>query len=313
MGLSDSDSGAEDDAADFQAQVSHLLSPIIKKQKRTEKALRSLEAVVSHLKGISEDQLPNLRKEVTTQSVETNSKLERVQAELAQCASKTSVEVLRQEVASTEQRLRAALDEQRGKTAAQELVLQGLEARVEAMERAARSSEIKVGGELSAATSQLSQLVAQTERIKGEMDARLSEVSARAGSQHDGLLARLAKDDEDRRRIYDGLAMKAEQAEARASAVSRADELEARLAQMQTAAHARQEIIGAPAHRLPRDIAAHTSSDLLALPVATLARRPRRPSVPTGSTLPPHCAPPPTPPPHPPPPPSLLPTPPDRP
>lgn len=249
MAVSDSGASDEDDAADFQAQVSHLLSPIIKKQKRTEKALRGLEAIVAQLKSNSDEQLPCLRKEVTTHSVEHTSRYERTQAELAQCASKTSVEVLRQEIEASESRLRSALDEQRGTSAAQELVLQGLEARVQSMERASRTSEVKMSNDLAAVTAQLAQLVAQTERTKGEMDARLAEVSTRASSQHDGLLLRLATEEEARTQIISGLATRAEQAEARATAASRADELATQQAQMQQAAHARQEVIGtAPSH-----------------------------------------------------------------
>ena len=158
MGLSDSDSGGEDDQADFQAQVSQLLAPIVKKQKKTEKALKGLEGTLATLKSVVDDQMPGLRREVTSASVEHSGRLERVQAELAGCASKTAHEVLRQEQTSTELRLRTALDEQRGKLAAQELTIQGLEARVEAMERAMRANEIKMGGELSAATAQLATL-----------------------------------------------------------------------------------------------------------------------------------------------------------
>ncbi len=243
MGGSDSDSGDEDDAADFQAQVSQLLAPVVRRVKKVEKALKGLEGVVGQLKSIADDQLPSLRRELTTSMVETGGKMERLSAEIAQCASKTTVEVLRQEQSATETRLRAALDEQRGKAAAQELLVQSLESRVEAMERAMRASEMKVGGELSAATASLSQLTASTERVRGELDARLAEVSARASSQHDGLLVRLAKEDEERRHLLDSLCSKAEMAEARASMGQKQDELGSALAQVQTGARARQELI----------------------------------------------------------------------
>ena len=137
-----SDSEDDDNAADVQAQVATLLGPMNQKLKKAQKRADKLEAAIEELKKVGEDVVPAIRKELSAQVSDTAVRLERAQAELAQCASKTSLEVARQESQSTEQRLRTSLDESRSRLVAQELVVQGLEARIAAMESATKAKRL---------------------------------------------------------------------------------------------------------------------------------------------------------------------------
>ena len=168
-----------------------------------------------------------VRQEMVSASADVSARLERVQAELASMASKTQVEIAREEVSTSEQRVRQALDEQRGKVMAQELIIQGLSARLDSMERAERERELKVNSELSASSAQLSQLNAAVERLRGDTEARLSEQSARAGTQHDALLTRLGAAEEDGRQLQQTLATKSEVSELAATVHRRAGEADA--------------------------------------------------------------------------------------
>ena len=67
-----------------------------------------------------------------------DARLERLHAELVQCAQKTSVELFNQEHLAAESQLRAQSDETRGKTAAHDMMLQAMENRVESMEKQRR-------------------------------------------------------------------------------------------------------------------------------------------------------------------------------
>ena len=105
---------------------------------------------------------------------------------------------------------------------AQELIIQGLNARLDSMERAERERELKVNNELSASAAQLSQLNAALERLRSETEARIGEQSARAGTQHDALLTRIGAAEEDGRQLQQTLATKSEMSEL-AATVSRRD------------------------------------------------------------------------------------------
>ena len=217
--MASDDSDDADDGAAMQAQLSHMLGPVTSKMKKTTKRMDKLEDAMESLKLVGDKMVPELRKSMLEGSSEAAAKLERVQAELAQCASKLGVEVLRQEQTASAQALRAVQDEQRGKVAAQELIIQGLEARVAAMENASRATELKVTGELGAVQAQLSQVTAALERSRGETEAKLSEMSARAASQYDGLMTRLSQVEEERQQLQAMLASKTEVAEVRRACV----------------------------------------------------------------------------------------------
>ena len=133
----------------------------------------------------------------------------------AQCASKTSLEVARQESQSTEQRLRTS-PMSRSRLVAQELVVQGLEARIAAMESATKASELKAASEISAVHAQFSQLSAAIERQRGEAEARVNEASSRASASHDSILAQLGQAADERARIAERMATRPELAEAQA-------------------------------------------------------------------------------------------------
>ena len=218
------DSGDEDDAAGIQAQVAQMMGPLQAKLKKATKKIEKVEIMVEELKKVGEDALPKVRQEMVSASADVSARLERVQAELASMASKTQVEIAREEVSTSEQRVRQALDEQRGKVMAQELIIQGLSARLDSMERAERERELKVNSELSASSAQLSQLNAAVERLRGDTEARLSEQSARAGTQHDALLTRLGAAEEDGRQLQQTLATKSEVSELAATVHRRAGE-----------------------------------------------------------------------------------------
>ena len=225
---SDSDDD-EDDTAGLQAQAATMLAPIAKQQKKQGKKIEKLDILLQQMRRVGEEQLPNLRNENAKTMAEQTVRLESVQAEVATLASKTSLELVREEQSASEQRLRKALDEERSKTAALELVVQGLQSRLDAMERAMRASELKTNSEVSAAVAQLSQLNAALERHKGETEARVGEVSARATTQHDGLLLRLAQSEDRGRELQQMLATKSELAELAATVSRRAGETDSGL------------------------------------------------------------------------------------
>lgn len=252
MGSSDDSGDDEDDAVDFQAQVSAMLAPMLKKQKKCQRKLDQLEVLIEQLKAVGSEQLPGLRRELTSTTIEMGGRVERVQSDLAQCASKTEVAVVRQEQTSAEAQLRGSLEEMRGKNAAQELVIQGLASRVEAMERAMRASELKLGSELTSASAQVSQLSAATERQRGEVEARLAELTARAGAQHDALLTKLSQEEADRRNQVASLATKAELAEARTAGDAAANEQGTLLQTLQAQWKMTQDALDAVQGTVPR-------------------------------------------------------------
>jgi len=217
---SDDSSGDDDEAAGLQAQVAQMMGPIQAKVKKAEKKIVKLEHVVEELRRVGEELLPKMQKELMQGGADVSARLERVQAEVATLASKTSLEIAKEEATTSEQRLRQALDEQRSKTIAQDMLIQSLEARIDSMERQERARELKVSSELSAATAQLNQLSAGRERHKGETEARLSEQSARASTHHDQLLARIAQVEEEHHQLGSTLASKAD-LEALAGTVNR--------------------------------------------------------------------------------------------
>jgi hypothetical protein len=216
-----SDSDGADDVAGQQAMVANMLGPLNAKLKKAQKRLDKLEGCIESLRKVGEESLPAARKELQAGTTDLSLKLERAQVELAQCASKTTLEVVRQEQTAMEQRLRSVIDEQRGKIAAQELMMQGLESRMASMESSSRVNEVKTSGELSALASQLSQLNASLERQRGESEARLSEVSSRVLSSLDGVAGRVAAVEDEQQRVTSGLARKADLAEANASTTLR--------------------------------------------------------------------------------------------
>ena len=142
---SSSESGDEDEAAGLQAQVAQMMGPIHAKVKKANKKIDKLEMLVDSLKHVESDSLPTVRKELTAATADISIRLERVQADVAQLASKTQLEVTKQEARVSENRLRTSLDAERGRSAAQQLAIQGLESRIDAMERTVRESELKVG------------------------------------------------------------------------------------------------------------------------------------------------------------------------
>jgi hypothetical protein len=221
-----SDSDDDDDTAGLQAQMAQMLGPMNKKLTKAVKKVDKLEMAIDQVRKLAEEQLPAIRKEMTSSSTDASVRLERLQSEVATLASKTTMEVVRQEGAAMEQRLRQALDDQRSKTTAMELIVQGLEARIDSMERTARATDLKVGSELSAAVSQLGQLNATVERQRGEFEALVGEQRARVGTMHDGILTRMGAFEEQHRELQGSLASKAELAELAATVARRAGEAE---------------------------------------------------------------------------------------
>ena len=247
MGSSDSD-GDDDDKAAIQSQVATMLGPVSKKIKKTVSKLEKLEEKMEGFKKFSEESLPEVRREISTGVHDLASKIERLQSEVVQLASKTAVEVAKQEQAATEQRLRASLDEARGKIVAQELAMQGFEQRIATMESAMRASELKLGAELTAATATVGQMTAVIERQRGELDARMSEVGNRIAANHDTLQVRLDQAEEARRHHSQSLATKPELAELAATVARRSEEgasnLERAQVHMRTSASAIEELQG---------------------------------------------------------------------
>lgn len=225
MGSSD-DSDADDDAAGLQAQVAQMMGPINSRVKKCAKKIDKLETLVDSLKKIESDALPAVRREMVSGSSDLSNRLERVQSEVAQLATKTQFEVAREESKSAESRLRSTLDEERSKAAAQSLQVQSLESRLDSMERAMRTSELKAGGELAAAVSQLSQLSAALERQRGETEARVGEVSSRMSTQQDALLLRISALEEENRNLKETLCTKSELAALSATVNRKAGEAE---------------------------------------------------------------------------------------
>lgn len=275
MGSSD-ESDAEDDAAGLQAQVAQMLGPVQSRMKKATKKIDKLEGIVEALKKLESDHLPSVKKELTTGAAELASRLERVQAEVANLASKTQLEIVRQEARDSEVRLKATIDEERSKSAAAQLIAQGLEARVDAMERAMRASELKVGSELSASVAQLSQLGAALERQRGEADAKMSEASSRMSSQHDALLARLSALEEGQRTATETLATKPELAELAATVNRRKDEAESGVQGVREQWRTTNEALEAVRTQLARDYVTGTSFEALERRVDGAAAETRR-------------------------------------
>ena len=90
---SSSESGDEDEAAGLQAQVAQMMGPIHAKVKKANKKIDKLEMLVDSLKHVESDSLPTVCKELTAATVDISIRLERVQADVAQLASKTQLEV----------------------------------------------------------------------------------------------------------------------------------------------------------------------------------------------------------------------------
>lgn len=222
-----SSSGDEDDAAGLQAQVANMLGPLNAKLKKAHKRIDKLEQVVELLKLVGDEQLPLVLKELRSGAADVALRIEHVQGQVTGLASKTALEVMRQEKLSSEHRQQQAHDEQRCRVMSQEIIVQGLEGRVDAVERAMRANGLKINNELAAAVAQLGQVSASLERQRGETEARLGEQNARVCTQHDALLAKLGVSDDTQRTLLGSFASKAEMAELAATMNRRADEAEA--------------------------------------------------------------------------------------
>jgi len=194
--LSDSGSGsaAEEytvDAVDVHRQLSSMLKPITKKQKTLAKRLEAVEKQLKKATAQQEEEPPAPRSALDDLSASTASRIQALTTEQSQCASKTALELARQEALQAEQKLQKALDDFRSRLAAQEMFYHGLEARVEAVERVQRTSESRLAAEVTAATSGLQTTNAAVERLRSEQEARVSEVSSRTHVVSEGLSARL--------------------------------------------------------------------------------------------------------------------------
>ena len=258
---SDDGSGDEDDAAGIQAQVAQMLNPINSKLKKATKKISALDALVDGLKKFETEHVPKMAKDLTSGSSDIASRLERVQAEVAQLATKTQLELARQESRDAENRFRTQLDEERSKSTAMQLTLQAMEARLDTMERADRAREIKVSSELSAAVAQLSQLSASIERQKGEFEAKLGEAISRSSTQYDNLLARLTFVEEEQRTLQSTLASKSDLAELNATITRRGVENEEGLVKAQAQWKASHEALEEVKTNLVQNYATVTSLD----------------------------------------------------
>ena len=256
---SSSDSGDDDDAAGLQAQVAQMMGPINSRVKKCAKKIDKLETLVDSLRRVESEAMPEVRKELSKNNADQSSRLERLQSEVAQLASKTQLEVLREESNASEARLRGQLDEERSKAAAQSLQVQSLVGRLDTMERAMRASELKAGGELAAAVSQLAQLTAALERQRGETEAKVGEVSSRMSTQNDALLIRLAACEEENRQLKESLATKTELAALTATVNRKAGESETSSSANQQQWKSCHEAIESVRTSLARDYAPVTS------------------------------------------------------
>eukprot|EP00966_Prymnesium_polylepis_P195413 4529689-Prymnesium_polylepis.1 len=117
-----------------------MLNPIIAKQKKSHKKIQDLELKAAKMQQLIDEQVPQLRKEQTNTTTDFAARMERLHAEVVQCALKTSTELQHQEHLAAEQSMRAVSDETRGKTAAHDMMLQAMENRVEQMERQIRTT-----------------------------------------------------------------------------------------------------------------------------------------------------------------------------
>ena len=219
-----SDSGDDDDNAGIQAQVAQMIGPISKKLKKVTKSVGSLETSMQDLRKVGDEIIPALQAELGVMVAKAGEKITGLQSEIARCAEKAALELALQEQAANSQRMKALLDEQRSKLAASELLVQSLESRVVAMEQAMETNEARINGEVSSATAQLHKLGVSLESQRSEVEARTAEAIGRASLQHDGLLARLAQADDERREMKGALATKADLALVQAAVDRRADE-----------------------------------------------------------------------------------------
>jgi len=237
------DSADEDHTVDVAAQLSTLLKPFNKKMKAMARRMEDAESQLKRLESQQADELPALRSAMADQASSSNTKLQALQGELAQCAGKTAVELAKQEATQAEQKVRAALDEVRARNAAQEMLMHGLEARVDTAERAQRTAETRLSAEISVATNGLQKATAALERLKGEVDARLSELQARSQVGLDGLGARVTAETERLEKQFSGVASTMQVDDVRGAIEATAAELRAGLAALQEQWRAQQESV----------------------------------------------------------------------
>ena len=124
--MSESESDGDDEAVDMSARLSAMLKPVNKKQKKTVKRIDVLEGLVATLTARVDEAVPAMRRAVDACVAESSERVERLTVGVAQCAQKTQLELLRQEVAQSAARERAAIDEMKARSAAQEMLLQSL-------------------------------------------------------------------------------------------------------------------------------------------------------------------------------------------
>lgn len=204
--MSDADSADEDHTVDVAAQLSTLLKPINKKMKAMARRMEEAEAQLKRVAAAQAEELPALRSTVESEASSLATRIQALQSEVSQCAGKSAVELARQEAQQSEARLRSALDEVRGRHAAQEMLQQGFESRVDATERAQRTAEARFAAEMSATTGGLQTATASLERLRGEVEARLSEVQARSHTGLEGLTARMTAEIEGLEKQLAGIA-----------------------------------------------------------------------------------------------------------
>ena len=270
-----SDDDDDDDGEnDLKAQVTQMLNPLLKKQKKAQKRIEEIEARAKQLGQLLEESLPQMRKDLSTGSSDTTVRFDRMHAELVQCAHKTSVEIMHQEHLTVEAALRSTSDEAKGKLQAHDMVLQAMEARLEAAERTTRNTDAKLSGELSAASAQLASLHAAGDRQRSDQEARVAELSTRTQAQQELLSNRLTQEAEQLDKRLQGAATKQELEHLRETMKAAAAESEAAAAASREQWNQTQQV-SRPSQQAR--LAAHPARAQSRLPFAKLPHVPMSP------------------------------------
>eukprot|EP00965_Chrysotila_dentata_P043854 1457759-Pleurochrysis_carterae.AAC.2 len=140
-----------------------------------QKRIDVLEEIIRKLSDKTEAEARSLQKAAEAGTAANAERCSRLDEQQAALASKSMVELVRQEVSKLERAQAVLAEESRSKAYAQDMLLQGLESRIEATERAQRAVDAKYSGELASLSGRVQQMNATVERMRADFEARLSE------------------------------------------------------------------------------------------------------------------------------------------
>ena len=176
---SGSGSDAEQEDA-INQKVARVIQPLVKKLRRQAKRIDGLEAALALAETETKERIPALERSVAELRSELSERASKLQADVGDRASLADLARIEMGQREAGAGSAATIEEVRGKTAAAELMLRGLQSRLEGQEGSARAAEAALDSRLRALSDALEHASSTADARRSDMELRVGEVSAKA-------------------------------------------------------------------------------------------------------------------------------------